>query len=317
MKIAYLILCHRDAEHVARLAAKLTTGAPDNHVFVHVDAKSPDSAEFAVRLDGLARVSLVGPAVRVWWGGASAIDATHRLLEASHAGGDFERFVLLQGADYPLKSNAAIAAFFEDHRQTEFIRACNAARGRTPKVYSKGRHVLFFDAPNLLKKISNKLTRILDLKLRDGTVRTPDGALDIHWGCAQFGLTRAAVGHLLTHPHRASLRRQFRGIFPADEIYFHTLIFNSPFAQRTMAGGAEPAITDMTEARTLHYFEYPSLVRVFTADDHELLRAREEMFVRKVSTEASSGLLDLIDAAHACDAGRVPSDGALAAPGAH
>ena len=59
-------------------------------------------------------------------------------------------------------------------------RACNAARGQTRKVYSKGRHVLFFDEPNLLKKISNKLTRILDLTLRDGTVRPPAGALDIH-----------------------------------------------------------------------------------------------------------------------------------------
>jgi len=92
MKIADLILCHRDAEHVARLAAKLTTGAPDNHLFVHVDAKSPESAEFA-----------------------------SRLLEASHAAGDFERFVLLQGADYPLKSNAAIAAFFDKHRETGCI----------------------------------------------------------------------------------------------------------------------------------------------------------------------------------------------------
>jgi len=70
----------------------------------------------------------------------------------------------------------------------------------------------------------------------------------------------------------------------------------------------------MTEARALHYFEWPSLVRIFNADDYDLLRVREEMFVRKVSTEASSGLLDLIDASHARDAGCAPAAGASLAP---
>jgi hypothetical protein len=196
-------------------------------------------------------------------------------------------------------SNAAIEEFFERHPTTEFIRACNAARGRSRHIYSKSRHVLFFDRPNLLKKVCNKLTRIFDLRLRNGTVRTDDGPWDLHWGCAQFALTRAAVAYVLSHAQRCSLRRQFDTIFPADEIYFHTLIFNSHFAARTMAGGAETGITDLVEARILHYFEYPDQVKIFTAGDDGYLRTRNEMFVRKVNTAQSTELLDRIDARHA------------------
>lgn len=311
MKIAYLVLCHADAKHVARLAAKLTVDAPGCHVFVHVDAKSPALDEFIGVLRGMERVTLVEPRVRVWWGGASAIDATHCLLRESFAAG-CERFVLLQGADYPLMSNLAIEEFFERHPTTEFIRASNAARGRSRYIYSKSRHVLFFDRPNLAKKVWNKLTRIFDLKLRNGTVRTDDGPWDLHWGCAQFALTRDAVDYLLGHANSISLRRQFDTVFPADEIYFHTLIFNSRFAPRTVAGGAETGISDLVEARTLHYFEYPDLVRIFTAADDDYLAARDEMFVRKVNTAQSSGLLDLIDARHAAQSAAMTASAASA-----
>ncbi len=38
MKIAYLILCHCDPAHIARLANKLTSETL-NSVFIHVDKK--------------------------------------------------------------------------------------------------------------------------------------------------------------------------------------------------------------------------------------------------------------------------------------
>ena len=38
IKIAYLVLCHKDPEFVQRTAVKLTSGTP-NHIFIHVDKK--------------------------------------------------------------------------------------------------------------------------------------------------------------------------------------------------------------------------------------------------------------------------------------
>jgi len=72
---------------------------------------------------------LQGPDVRftperdeVWWGDYSQVEATLMLLRtALEDPQHFDRFVLLSGADYPLRSTAAVERFFESHPQNEFV----------------------------------------------------------------------------------------------------------------------------------------------------------------------------------------------------
>ncbi len=294
MNIAYLVLCHRDPTHVARLARKLTLGTED-HVLVHVDAKT-DVAPFAQLLHGIPRVSLLDERIEVWWGGYSAVLATQRLLERALHATPAKRIVLLQGADYPLRSNAELHAFFAARPDVEFIRACNASTSRSRYIYAKARYPQWFDRPNLFKRVINRLIRDADLKCKSAQVRYGARTLQIHWGCAQWAVTRRCAEYLLECRNDARLNRYFHSSFPADEIYFHTLVHNSDFARATPYGGAEADVSNVTALRNLHYFEYPRRVRVFVADDYALLRERKELFVRKVNSEQSTGLLDRLDA---------------------
>ena len=43
MRIAYIILCHTDPEHIRRLTKKIT-GGTDDEAFIHVDGKCDGSA---------------------------------------------------------------------------------------------------------------------------------------------------------------------------------------------------------------------------------------------------------------------------------
>ena len=44
MRIAYIMLCHTDPEHIRRLTKKIT-GGTDDEAFIHVDGKC-DAAPF-------------------------------------------------------------------------------------------------------------------------------------------------------------------------------------------------------------------------------------------------------------------------------
>jgi len=67
MKIAYLILCHIDPQHIARLARKLVCGT-ENEVFIHVDLKV-DIAPFEEALEGVAGIHFLKKRTNIHWGG--------------------------------------------------------------------------------------------------------------------------------------------------------------------------------------------------------------------------------------------------------
>ena len=123
MKIAYLILCHTDPKHIARLAEKVTKDT-DDEVFVHVDRKS-DIVPFEQELRENTYAHIIKQRLNVYWGGYSSIEATIELFRTALSTGYFDCFVILQGLEYPIKTNREIHEFFEVNKDKEFIRAQN------------------------------------------------------------------------------------------------------------------------------------------------------------------------------------------------
>jgi hypothetical protein len=300
MKIAYLVLCHADPQYIARLCRKLTEGNSQNSVFLHVDRKSTMMQELSQLLAGAAQVYFTPRRVPVYWGGYSLVQATLELMRQSMAQGDHDRFVLLQGADYPIKSSAEIDQFFTRHADTEFIKACDATASKSPYLYSRARYRLFCDRPTFVKKVWNRLTRLLDLKLHSGHLSVEGQDWHVYWGCAQIALTRNCVSHILKFENNQTLRSYFGKTFAADELYFHTIVFNSGFRERTSEGGvhADTPGLRLVDMRNLCYFEYPRSVTTLAAADFERLCRVPELYIRKVTSAASTPLLDKIDAEH-------------------
>lgn len=82
-----------------------------------------------------------------------------------------------------------------------------------------------------------------------------------------------------------------------DEAYFHTIVYNSPFAAHTPKGKAV-ASPHLTDFENLTYFEYPTDVTLFTEKkDWPKLRDSGFLFFRKASSQ-SKELLDFIDEQH-------------------
>jgi hypothetical protein len=126
MKIAYLIIAHKDPRHLARLVNALITS--EAYVYIHLN-KKVDSEPFE-RLIQNEQVTFIEERYAVYWGGFSMVKAKMALLkEIIGSGIEFDRVFFLSGQDYPIYSNKRISKYLEKYPQREIVSACKLSSG--------------------------------------------------------------------------------------------------------------------------------------------------------------------------------------------
>ncbi len=235
---------------------------------------------------------------KIYWGGFSSIRATIKLMEMGLQQG-CDRFVVLQGNDWPLKSNAEIHNFFEENSKIEFAKAYDVTVSSRKKSYMKSAGYYLFDGVDRTKiSLKTIIARLLSLVNKIG-IKYMKGfyfdsnscqRMDVFWGWAHISLTRDCVAYIVQiFKKNSGLNHYFRRVFPADETYFQTIIYNSPFRERTLDGNAVNELDhlDGKSMLNLTYFEYiPGRVRIFTSPEElKNINLEKYLFIRKVSEE--------------------------------
>ena len=115
-----MIMAHDRPDHLATLVSRLDCDWI--RVFIHVDAKvAIDPFRDLISKDDRVRFLLGRERVAVNWGGYSTVEATLSLLQAAlNSPERFDRFCLLSGADFPIKSLNDLHRGLDS--QVEFIR---------------------------------------------------------------------------------------------------------------------------------------------------------------------------------------------------
>ncbi|MBN1598289.1 MAG: hypothetical protein JW894_08340 [Bacteroidales bacterium] len=290
MKIAHLILAHKDPEHIKRLARVLSQFSD---VYIHIDLKV-DELIFRRGLENYPNVFFTEKRIKCFWGGWSLVAATMVLLQKA-VKKTYDRYVLLQGLDYIIKSPADIIDFYTQNSEIEFIRGCNISESKDKYFTQKCRQLWFFDNRNIFYRIYNKLNNIVRINLRKSRIYD-DKVYDLFYGSAQWALTYHCAEYITEfYEHHSRFNRWFKYALCPDELYFHTIVLNSEYRLKTVAGGPEKELRGLVNWRNLHYFEYPKQIRIFTELDLDFLKGRNELYIRKVTTSESGELLDRLD----------------------
>src|SRR5215469_4226746 len=202
MNVAYLMLVHSNPQLQKRAIEMLSSEGCS--FFIHVDAKS-DIRQFSGI--GGEHVTFVDPPIPVHWGEFSQVQATMLLMrQVLNCSATYDYLVLLQGADYPLRSSRYIQAFFAENRGLEFLSMVKIPSPGYPlsKInkleYPSGKPLLQFGAHALGK---------LGFAQRD--YRKHLRGLQPYAGDASWALSREACGYLL----------EFAAQNPHVEQYFH------------------------------------------------------------------------------------------------
>jgi hypothetical protein len=283
-RIAYLILVHKNPRLLARFVRALSDD--DSAFYVHIDAKT-DAGAFSI-VEG-PNVFVYRQRRAVFWGEYSQVEATLDLmrwmLESSI---QYDYVVFLQGSDYPIRSRSYIHKFFEEHRGAEFMSLVRMpAPGFPMTKISKLRYPS--DQP-FLRFISRLLAKV-GLAYRDYRKKIP--GLEPFAGDACWALSYGACCYIKDFVERnPQLETFFRHTFTSDEMFFHTILGNSPFYDRTRPSllyrdwpepGNHP---NMLNERHLRLFEQQE--KVWNEDQYGI---GEALFARKFSDDH----LDLVD----------------------
>jgi len=273
-------------------------------VFAHIDAKAEQTLFTPA---GMGKdIRFVLDRIRVNRGGYSQVDAMLRLLRLAANHGPHDYYIFLSGRDYPLKSNYEIADFLQLSAGRSYINFYPLVEGTA--FVEKIRTYCFYDAyarlgHPLLRKSANRAVRILSALVP--ARRFLDGFVPYR-GSTSWCLSQPLVTYILefVSDARNSLFLQyFRSVYGCDEIFFQTIVLNSPLAP-TCAGYDEdirnkrPGDMKNENKVYLHYIDWsPERENPALLDLRDLpaLAASDKFFSRKFDSQKSSRLLDKLD----------------------
>lgn len=295
MKVAYLIMAHNQPELLASLVRALDCEWAC--FFIHIDAKA-ELAPFTDLLDGCANVMfLVGEGrVKVYWGGFSQVQATLNLLAAAEAfDNTFSRYCLLSGSDFPIKSLGVIrASFASDWEYIRVDRRLDRASDRAERHSRAVRRYFFLDLP---------IPRRINLRLVSGWIPRPVyQGIPLYHGAQWWSLTGQCGRYVQKFVRENPAYPAFcRYALAPDEIFFQSIVKQSPFARR-IRHDFELAhnLADFYASNDhgCHYVDWNAsqkvLPKTLTMEDLPALRGSSALFARKFDTAQSVALLQVL-----------------------
>ncbi len=255
MKIAHLIMVHKNAVQVGRLISALQH--EDADCYIHLDKKA-DLADYQ-HLAALPRVYFIG--VRTWgrWASFRFVEAIVQSVKEILASGQHYDFInLLSGQDYPIKPVADIHQFFAQHIGQSFLSVepqgspwWQGAIRRVEKYHS----VYFeFKGQYQVQRLVNSVLP----KRRFPLPYTLYGSADGSW----WTISAACAAYLVKFmDEHEEVRRFSRFTWGSDEFLFATILMNSPLKDSIIndnyryidwsAGGANPKVLTVADAASL------------------------------------------------------------------
>lgn len=270
--LAYIVSAYQLPAQVERLLRRLQ--APGVTLVVHVDRKTRRSVyeEMTARTRDLDVEFL--PRHRSHWGGFGHVRTTLKGIEyLVREQVAFDYAVLLTGQDYPLRPPAGITGFLEAAQGRSFMNHWPLPfepwgdRGGLERI--EDWHFITY----------NRLHFSLPLRRR-----LPLG-LEPYGGGAYWCLARPLVEFVdhFVHEHPEYVRF-FEHVLIPDELFFQTLIMNSPHR-------------DSVENDNLRYLDWTRTPApaILERDDLPALISSGKLFARKFDERVDAVVLDLLD----------------------
>jgi hypothetical protein len=285
-RVAYILLCHRDASAIISQVRLLMAGG--DFVSVHIDANAGAAihAEVENALEGEANV-VFAKRVACGWGEWSLVQATLNAVSAAlDAFPRASHLYMVSGDCMPIKSAAWIHDYL-DRTDRDFIESFDFFSSGWIKTGMREERLIY---RHYLNERKHKwwFYTALDLQKRLGLKRKTPDDLEIMIGSQWWCLRRRTVEAVMDFVRkRRDVVRFFRTTWIPDETFFQTLVRH-----------LVPETEIETRTQTFLMFSDYGMPVTFYNDEYDLLLAQDFMFARKISPEARA-LKDRLGALYA------------------
>jgi len=274
-KIAFILLCHKDAPSIIQQAKRMT--ATGDYVSIHFDAraKASDYAAITGALADNPGVTFARKRIKCGWGEWSLVQATLHAVEAAVAAfPKATHFYMVSGDCQPVKSGA-FAKEFLDRADKDYIESFDFFNSDWIKTGFKEERLIYrhwFNERNhkWLFYQSFKAQRAL------GMTRSVPEDVEVMIGSQWWCLRRRTIEKVLAFCRkRPDVMRFFRTTWIPDETFFQTIVRHEV---------PEPEIENRT--LTFKMFSDYGMPVTFYNDQYDLLTSQDFLFARKISGEA-------------------------------
>jgi len=277
VRIAYIISAYKYLEQLARLVHRLHDA--NVGVFIHVDARSGSIDRLVEATAGLGNVNFL-PRHPCRWGDFGHVAASLKGIEAiARAPIGYDYVFLLTGQDYPIKSNRHICDVLEKAGGRSFMNffplptseweGGGLDRIERWHMYTAKRHIVI--PPRGWSFVKRAFPRGF----------RPFG------GSSYWCLARDCVQYMDDFVrHNGRFVRFFRHVDVPDELFFQTVLMNSPLSAQIVNDD-------------LRYIDWRDWAAgspaVLSAGDFGALETSTKLFARKFDATVDARILDLID----------------------
>lgn len=280
MRIAHIIIAHKNPQQLARLIKRMQY--PDFDFYIHIDQKI--DIEPFLFLKDMAGVFFIQKRIECNWGGYSTLLAmVNSLEEAQESSRGYSFYNLLSAQDYPLKSNKWIHDFLLENEGKSFIyyEEDHTSKWWDSAVQRFDRyHLTDFNFPYkfFVERVINKLLPKRKFPL---AVKLYGGSKASWWM-----IDDECAGYLLNaFKKEKELNSFLRFCWGTDEFVIPTILMNSPLSAKIVNGN-------------LRYIVFPeggASPIIYQTADFDAIVESDMIFARKFDTTIDSVILDKID----------------------
>ncbi|SEB09126.1 beta-1,6-N-acetylglucosaminyltransferase [Pedobacter hartonius] len=280
MRIAHIILTHKNHAQLARLIERLRH--PQSDFYIHVDAKVP--SDDLKELQGLPNVIFIKNRIECNWGGFTILKAIFNSITEVFASGIKYDFInLLSGQDYPITSPQHIYDFLNQHMGKNFISydaSHNSEWWKTATDRYEKYH--FTDLSFKGKFFAEKVLNMVMPARKFPEYTEMYGGNKSTW----WTISAECAAYLNEKFNNSPQLIEFlKYCWGTDEFVIPTLIMNSPFKDQVVNDNL----------RYIDWSEGNANPKVFDLSEFENIRNSKMLFARKFDLSHDQNILNKID----------------------
>jgi hypothetical protein len=288
MKQAILITAHKD---INKLRELIEFFDDDFYFYIHIDKKTRASNEEIEKLKNYKNVKYVSQEYTVNWGSINIVKSTLLLSKEALKNQDVEYIHLISGQDYPVKTPKEIKKILIKNNGTEFLSNFELP---SKKWVNGGMDRIdyfnFYDLLNAKVKIEGLIIIILmfiQKKLNFFKRSRKYLPPKLYGGSGWWTLTHPCLKYVIDYvENNPYYLKRFKYTFASDEIFFQTIIMNSPFAKKVIN----------TDLRYVDWNSRNGSMPAFLDEsDYDKIVDSEYIFARKFDPKISGKLLYLLN----------------------
>ncbi|MCA6362101.1 MAG: hypothetical protein IM638_03635 [Bacteroidetes bacterium] len=278
MKQAILITAYKEIDSLLDLINLLGS---DFNFYIHIDKKSKIDFSILYKIKNV----FVSNSYKVNWGGLNHLKAILLLSVESLKNEDNSFFHLITGEDFPSKSTDSFLSLDTSKNYLEYFEmpaACWAGNGGLDRINYFQLYDVFDAKKNKQKAYINKIVSLqkkLNLK-RSYSDKFPE---KLYGGSTYWSLNRDALNYVVNYSNKELLKR-LKFTFCAEEIYFQTILLNSPFANTIVSNNLR--YIDWSSGRGGYpaYLDESDFDRIISSDNYFARKVKSDSKLKRLLT---------------------------------